>query len=254
MPYRLLTLLLLLTTPLQADDFKHLSGANPEGKTNSLKFTNTQKWGSDFLAFTRKTPRFLPSSWNRDLSVPAAPDNHSPRTQAELAYLKTLVNQRNANKANIQKEVLVTNFRFGANTWQTLTTSPKFKETGKLLNAAYNDLAIVVFFFKKKSDRVRPTFLDPELKPAIEIPTHPAYPSGHALSTFTIAYLLQELDPKNADRYLKDAQGIAHNREIAGLHYPSDTAAGQTLARQLTDLLLRNKQFVRQLEIAKKEW
>ena len=45
-----------------------------------------------------------------------------------------------------------------------------------------------------------------------------------------MAYLAAELDPEHTDAYFASALAIAQNREVAGLHYLSDTAAGKLLA------------------------
>ncbi len=65
---------------------------------------------------------------------------------------------------------------------------------------------------------------------------------------------MSELDPKNADVYLQAANRIARNREIAGLHYPSDSKAGAMLAGQLYKKLMSNPEFVEHLKVAKTEW
>lgn len=245
---------LLFIFPLSADDFIHLSGTGSDESIDAGTFSNTQEWSPKYLRRTRQKTVFLPTNWKRTFSIPAAPANSSPRTKAELQYLHTLVKQRPAHKADITAEVDIKNFRFGDHTFATLTEDPKFKQTANLIAAAYEDLAVVVFSFKHKHDRIRPSILDETLTKLIKIPPHPAYPSGHATEAYAIAYLLQELDPPNAERYLKDAHRIAHNREIAGVHYPSDSAAGQSLARQLTDGLLANHHFQSLLAAAKEEW
>jgi acid phosphatase (class A) len=112
----------------------------------------------------------------------------------------------------------------------------------------------VIFTLKQRYNRVRPSFLRPEIGHLFPIPGHPAYPSGHATQAFAIAYLLQELDPDHAGTYRADALRIGRNREIAGLHYPSDTDAGQQVARQVVDALLGEPRFLSLLKSAKAEW
>jgi acid phosphatase (class A) len=50
------------------------------------------------------------------------------------------------------------------------------------------------------------------------------------------------------------ASRIARNREIAGVHYPSDTAAGRDLAAQLFAALDGVATFKAQLAAATAEW
>ena len=101
---------------------------------------------------------------------------------------------------------------------------------------------------------MRPSYLDPTLSTALPVPEHPAYPSGHATQAALIALVLSELDPENSAAYFTSADRIAQNREIAGLHYPSDSQAGKLIAQQLFPVLLRDEAFAQLLEEAKAEW
>ena len=78
------------------------------------------------------------------------------------------------------------------------------------------------------------------MKPWIELPTHPAYPSGHATQTMYIATILTHFDPDNREIYKQTADEISTNREIAGLHYRSDSLAGYELGRKLANKLIDN--------------
>ena len=42
----------------------------------------------------------------------------------------------------------------------------------------------IVLFIKYKNDRVRPSFLTNKIKPCIEVPEHPSYPSGHSIQAY----------------------------------------------------------------------
>lgn len=241
-----------------ADDYVHLSGVGDNRKVDALTFTNTLKWDREYLGYTRRSTRYLAANWKKSFALPAPPANSSARTTAELKYLKDLITNRPSRKKDIESEVLVTNFRWGKFTYKDLTEGEQFKHTGKLIKAAYLDLGVVVFVFKQRFNRVRPSTLAAKtglpIGTVVEIPGHPAYPSGHATGAFTMAYILQELDPENADTYQKDALRIARNREVGGLHYPSDTEAGRLLARQIADSLLANVRFQKLLKSARAEW
>jgi len=250
-----LLFIVLIPSLLFADDsLKHLSGAGTQPQIDAIGFKRTQNWGSDFQKFLRVRPKFLKSDWARNIVIPPPPANTSPKTEAEIAQLRTLVSKRDAHLPQIKAEILVTNFTLGGLNYETLTTQSQYRATGQVILAAYHDLALPIFKMKERFDRVRPSIMKKDLGQAIEIPTHPSYPSGHASIAYTIAYLLQELDPKNHEKYLKDAQRISKNREIAGLHYSSDTEAGRLLARQVVDQLLAQSRFQALIKEAKKEW
>ncbi|MGE9271661.1 MAG: phosphatase PAP2 family protein [Verrucomicrobiales bacterium] len=249
-----------LVLGLFADEgaLKHLSGAKRSSPVNDLSFENTQRWAPEFRAWTKRKPRFLAVGWRQRLVVAAPAENASLRSYEELDYLSRLVSERDDRQKQIQEEILVDQFRLGNWRYGDLLASRKHPETAKLLKWAYFDMAVVTFVFKERFDRVRPSHLSAALgrplRSSIEVPNHPSYPSGHAVGAYTLAYLLSELDPANRECYWESAAEIGRNREVAGVHYPSDTEAGRQLARQLVDVLLENPDFSRQFQKAKQEW
>jgi membrane-associated phospholipid phosphatase len=91
------------------------------------------------------------------------------------------------------------------------------------------------------------------------VPGHAAYPSGHATQAFLIAHSLAAIFPAKSkpgiDLALQAlAARIARNREIAGLHYASDTAAGIELAGAIWRTLKDGNEFKILSAAAKKEW
>jgi hypothetical protein len=121
--------------------------------------------------------------------------------------------------------------------------------------------------FKGVFARKRPSTLEPMLMPPISLPGHASYPSGHATQAYLIARCAKLLF--SGDRLAKLdadldalAQRIAWNREIAGLHYPSDSAAGKELAEQIYDYIIGDyesgqpelERLETVLDAAKREW
>ena len=112
-----------------------------------------------------------------------------------------------------------------------------------------------IYRFKAKFMRARPwtccgAELDPMLaKPHWRYPGQPAYPSGHATVAWFFAYLFGEFySPPQRQRLESAAAQVARNREIAGVHYPSDSEAGKRLAKQLVEIIL-SKGLKSELEI-----
>ncbi len=120
--------------------------------------------------------------------------------------------------------------------------------------------------YKYQFDRVRPSRLSPRLMPPIDPPGHAAYPSGHATQARLIALCLERVMPPNIipvnggvpqpqDGPLRRmADRIARNREVLGLHYPSDSVAGQTLADQTFLLMLPLPKVANLIAVAQTEW
>jgi hypothetical protein len=88
------------------------------------------------------------------------------------------------------------------------------------------------------------------LRPPIPVPGHSSFPSGHStqahLMARCVAYLLNEAgvpqpdrDALSADLFVL-ADRVARNREIAGLHYRSDSQGGAALAESLFNTMTNN--------------
>jgi len=107
----------------------------------------------------------------------------------------------------------------------------------------------LAMYWKAEFQRPRPSRLSPRLMPPIEVPGHLSFPSGHSTQAHLVARALnlvmpdaaaRSLDTSSALRTRPDVQSplfrmaerIARNREVLGLHYPSDSAAGAYLASQ----------------------
>jgi PAP2 superfamily len=115
-----------------------------------------------------------------------------------------------------------------------------------------------VMYYKARYNRPRPSRLSPRLMPLIEVPGHASFPSGHATQAMLVALLLTQVMPepaaKDKDPLLCLANRIARNREVMGLHYRSDTLAGQYLAEKTCDLLSGCDTVATLLREAKQEW
>jgi hypothetical protein len=96
-----------------------------------------------------------------------------------------------------------------------------------------------IYVHKAKFRRARPHILfSGSVKsrfqaPHWNCPAHPAYPGGHATVAYTFAKLLGAHFGDYEVALDHVAQSIAEDREVAGLHYPSDTADGKVLAGQV---------------------
>jgi PAP2 superfamily len=120
--------------------------------------------------------------------------------------------------------------------------------------------------YKREFNRPRPSQLSPALLPPIDPPGHASFPSGHATEAYLMALCLEAaMLPATAPGYyaaaatpatippappqhvharvrsplLRMAERIARNREVLGLHYPSDSEAGRVLAQRSFDILMR---------------
>lgn len=226
----------------------------PDAPEERLTFSNTMTLGPEF-ATALDDPLPLLGSAEPRMSLPAFPANTSERTRAELELLHQYAKLRTPERLQaIQSELEMSGVKIGPEVLSVYLSDPRYVATGRLLTLLFDEIEPIVLRQKVRFDRVRPHKLDPTLTTAIEVPAHPAYPSGHATQAFAIAFLLSQLDPEHGSDFERDALGVAINREIAGVHYPSDSAAGKILARQIVDAFLQVPPIVTLLEQAKREW
>jgi hypothetical protein len=128
-----------------------------------------------------------------------------------------------------------------------LTITPgAYRRTYRVLHIASLIGSFAALYFKHRYNRPRPTHFCPALMPPIPVPGHSAYPSGHSTQAHLMALCISAIvnaalaapDPAVFDANLTVlAQRIARNREIAGLHYQSDSEDGAQLAQQLFNRL-----------------
>ena len=99
--------------------------------------------------------------------------------------------------------------------------------------------------------RPRASQICPWIMTPIPVPGHASYPSGHATQSALLSLMLSQVMPAevaNPTTYGKDgtkrlslldklAERIARNREVLGMHYPTDSHAGRLLAGQVYALL-----------------
>lgn len=227
-------------------------------KKDALTFSNTTGWG-EYFASQRDTPTHFPPETYANISLPPPPKNSSRETAQELAELVADKKLRTPEEvAAIKAEAFPDTLIMGDYTvveyMRGDLKGKKYPATAKLLEYGYIDAGIVAFQQKAKFDRPRPNVLEPDIDPVIPVPAHPAYPQGHSTQVHYLAYILSELVPDRRAEFFARADQISVNREIAGLHYPSDTRAGTALAKQVFDAQMQNAEFQSLLAAAKKEW
>jgi hypothetical protein len=160
--------------------------------------------------------------------------------------------------------------------------------TYRVIHIAVEIGLFLAMHYKGVRNRPRPSQVLPALRPPLPMPGHPSWPGGHATEAWLIAlcieYVLQDSlkgnivtgFPPTAQEGAGDlgamsaalqalALRIARNREIAGLHYPSDSDAGRRLADTIfrhlkghydADVRATNptSRFGKAVALARKEW
>ncbi len=132
----------------------------------------------------------------------------------------------------------------------------KLPATAKMLTVAENEQSVVATMAKRHFLRNRPWAIDPTLVACDYKPNAgplTSYPSGHAMLSYTVGYLLAQLMPAKAPAIQQRAQEYAYDRVVCGAHYPSDIEASHVLAVQTAMLMLQNKAFARTFAASRAE-
>jgi hypothetical protein len=123
---------------------------------------------------------------------------------------------------------------------------------------AMRSAEFAVMHYKNKFQRPRPSQLWPELMPPVQVPGHASFPSGHSTQAHTGAKVLRVVAANVVlsvdDITARLAQRIARGREVLGLHYPSDSAAGAVLAADVATAFMACPTVTRLIAAAKLEW
>jgi acid phosphatase (class A) len=126
----------------------------------------------------------------------------------------------------------------------------KYPATFGVLKDADTDASVIISMLKKENGRLRPYVQHPTLVIPLFTVKDFSYPSGHASGSQLQARILGLLFPDRADDLLKRARQVADSRVIAGVHYASDTEAGENLGDLIFKQLEANPRFKRNLAAA----
>lgn len=128
--------------------------------------------------------------------------------------------------------------------WAAAAMNPdEHPQIANAVRIALNDGANLTLLTKAGFERKRPHVINQDVAPVIEVPWHSSYPSGHATQAVLAASILSCVRPQAKAALHELALEVAHNREIAGVHYPSDTKAGLALGAAIFERLKANAEF-----------
>jgi acid phosphatase (class A) len=198
-------------------------------------------------------PYFDPATVNLKALLPEPPANDSSTTRKEIE----LILQKQATRtpeevARIRQEEHLNVYLFQnvLGPWFTVKNLPR---TDALFNHVLTITHLTIEPAKKAWNRLRPPQQDKRVHPPIDLPKNSSYPSGHSTVGDLDALILAEIAPDLKGAILARGLQIGDDRVIAGVHFPSDVAAGRTLAHDLFTKLMASPAFQADLAQAKAE-
>jgi hypothetical protein len=182
------------------------------------------------------------------------PKDGSEEQKQETAALLQLQEKRTPEEvARCESEVAGTPFTIGASVLGAWFNSKNLPATTDLMNDVARKGAPISNAAKGNWRRQRPYKTDNRLKPCVKLELTFSYPSGHATRGMLWGALLAEMFPEHRDALLAQGRQFGTDRTLAGVHYPSDVAAGQKLGDEIARRMLADPEFHARLEKAKEE-
>jgi acid phosphatase (class A) len=184
--------------------------------------------------------------------LPAAPD--AAATKLEIDVLLQKQQARTPGeiaRAKSEAHVDISIFKKMFGPW---FTADKLPVTMAFLAKVSGDTRFFSDEAKDMWQRPRPSLQDPRIHPIVKLPTNASYPSGHSTWATTIGLVLAQLAPDLKDKLVARGEQIGDDREIAGVHFPSDVTVGRTFGKILFDRMSANPQFQADLAAAKAEF
>ncbi len=223
---------LLIISPLAHADSKIVLD-------KEMSYPNTA-WNPDYKDYLSQEPIWAKNDWKQSIIISVPPSIE--QTTKEIEAINKLRSLRDKFQAEIDQEIELIGIyeKFYTVLDASPLTHPKMAE---FMSEVFNDATIVVFYFKNRFNRARPYHYYPAIEATIDPPGHPSYPSGHAAQSYSLALALAEAFPNKRAELSNVAYSIARNREIAGVHYESDSEAGKEMAIQLIAQMKENSDF-----------
>jgi acid phosphatase (class A) len=178
-----------------------------------------------------------------DFEVPPPPAPGSPGDQQDFATLFILQDSRTPQQCAVAASMPIPDFKslYGPS---GILTSSEMTAVQPFLDAVSQKVSAVAGVFKKEYSRPRPYNENKKIQPCADKPGGAAsYPSGHATEGAVDACVLAQIFPGRASRLADWGQYIGELRVIAGVHHPTDVAAGQALAASICSWLLEQGDF-----------
>jgi acid phosphatase (class A) len=181
------------------------------------------------------------------------PTEDSPAEKADLQVVLTTVKSRtDVEISQAQADDQRTVFRF-ADVMGTSFRRENLPFATQFFQHVYEDGSAATVAAKGYFKRRRPFVVDPSIQIIVVQAPDFSYPSNHSNFANEVGILLAAMVPEKAAAIFDRAANYAHNRVIAGVHFPTDVEAGRISGSVIDNALLHDAHFLTDFERAKSE-
>jgi acid phosphatase (class A) len=185
--------------------------------------------------------------------LPLPPEVGSPEGQKDMAAVLAAQKTRSpAQVAAAQRDAEISIFRFRSVLGKKFTPE-NLPVTVALFRNVMQDEEPIIMQVKQYYNRPRPYVANDQVRPVVEHPPNASYPSGHSAFAYTTALILAEALPEKKTQIFNRAAAYAHNRVVAGVHYPTDILAGHASASVIVDALMNDPKFKADFKQSRRE-
>ncbi len=198
-------------------------------------------------AVLSRTDNYLtPASLNLYRLLPPPPEAGSARERAELDELLKIQAARSPAAAQrALDDATVSIFRFAdALGFPPAFTPQRLPLTTLLFERIGRAESLFINSTKDAFGRPRPFLSEPRLAPVAPKLPSASYPSGHTTWAVACAIVLSDMLPERRAQIFARADEYSYNREVGGVHYPSDITAGHLAGTALATELLHSGSFL----------
>ncbi len=177
--------------------------------------------------------------------LPPPPEAGSAQERTELDELLQI--QASRTPAQVKRAIEDANvsiFRFADALGNPAQFTPSAVPlTAELFNRLAQDESLFLNSAKDAFGRPRPFLTEHRLSPIVARPPSASYPSGHTTYAVACAIVLADMIPERRAQIFARADEYSRNREVGGVHYPSDVAAGHLAGTALATKLFDTPRF-----------
>jgi acid phosphatase (class A) len=177
----------------------------------------------------------------------------SPAAKVDLQAVLAAVNSRTtAEIEHAQADDQRVVFRF-ADVMGSNFRPESLPFAAQLFQHVYQDGNAATVAAKTYFKRLRPFVVDPDIQIIVVQAPDFSYPSNHSTFAYEAGILLAAMVPEKAAAIFQRAADYAHNRVVAGVHFPTDVEAGRISGSVIDNALLHDAHFLTDFERAKSE-